>query len=162
MSFKPVILIYDLDNRLVDEIAAEIGATGQYTSINTYNEANALDAVRQYDRCFGLLTNKLSCIITGWNNYKKPRDQFLYLLRDIERRSPLRQRTPVVMVTEDHREDLKRRALEPVDGGVCAYLHKDSFREALVPTLHRIVFDKQAEDLNRDALRVFLAQSQQD
>ncbi len=98
MSFKPVILIYDLDNRLVDEIAAEIGATGQYTSINTYNEANALDAVRQYDRCFGLLTNKLSCIITGWNNYKKPRDQFLYLLRDIERRSPLRQRTPVVMV----------------------------------------------------------------
>ncbi len=162
MSFKPVILIYDLDNRLVDEIAAEIGATGQYTSINTYNEANALDAVRQYDRCFGLLTNKLSCIITGWNNYKKPRDQFLYLLRDIERRSPLRQRTPVVMVTEDHREDLKRRALEPAEGGVCAYLHTDSFREALVPTLQRIVFDKQAEDLNRDALRVFLAQSQQD
>ncbi len=162
MSFKPVILIYDLDNRLVDEIAAEIGATGQYTSINTYNEANALDAVRQYDRCFGLLTNKLSCIITGWNNYKKPRDQFLYLLRDIERRSPLRQRTPVVMVTEDHREDLKRRALEPAEGGVCAYLHKDSFREALVPTLHRIVFDKQAEDLNRESLRSFLAQSQQD
>ena len=162
MSFKPVILIYDLDNRLVDEIAAEIGATGQYTSINTYNEANALDAVRQYDRCFGLLTNKLSCIITGWNNYKKPRDQFLYLLRDIERRSPLRQRTPVVMVTEDHREDLKRRALEPAEGGVCAYLHTDSFREALVPTLQRIVFDRQAEDLNRDALRVFLAQSQQD
>ncbi len=162
MSFKPVILIYDLDNRLVDEIAAEIGATGQYTSINTYNEANALDAVRQYDRCFGLLTNKLSCIITGWNNYKKPREQFLYLLRDIERRSPLRQRTPVVMVTEDHREDLKRRALEPAEGGVCAYLHKDSFREALVPTLHRIVFDKQAEDLNRESLRSFLAQSQQD
>ncbi len=162
MSVKPVILIYDLDNRLVDEIAAEIGATGQYTSINTYNEANALDAVRQYDRCFGLLTNKLSCIITGWNNYKKPRDQFLYLLRDIERRSPLRQRTPVVMVTEDHREDLKRRALEPADGGVCAYLHKDSFREALIPTLHRIVFGKQAEDLNREALRLFLAQSQQD
>jgi CheY-like chemotaxis protein len=162
MSFKPVILIYDLDNRLVDEIAAQIGATGLYTSINTYNEANALDAVRQYDRCFGLLTNKLSCIITGWNNYKKPRDQFLSLLRDIERRSPLRQRTPVVMVTEDHREDLKRRALEPADGGVCAYLHKDSFREALLPTLHRIVFDRQAEDLNRDALRVFLAQSHQD
>ncbi|MEY3667482.1 MAG: hypothetical protein RL572_1022 [Pseudomonadota bacterium] len=162
MSFKPVILIYDLDNRLVDEIAAQIGATGLYTSINTYNEANALDAVRQYDRCFGLLTNKLSCIITGWNNYKKPRDQFLYLLRDIERRSPLRQRTPVVMVTEDHREDLKRRALEPADGGVCAYLHKDSFREALLPTLHRIVLDRQAEDLNRDALRVFLAQSHQD
>ncbi len=162
MSFKPVILIYDLDNRLVDEIAAQIGATGLYTSINTYKEANALDAVRQYDRCFGLLTNTLSCIITGWNNYKKPRDQFLYLLRDIERRSPLRQRTPVVMVTEDHREDLKRRALEPADGGVCSYLHKDSFREALLPTLHRIVLDRQAEDLNRDALRVFLAQSHQD
>jgi hypothetical protein len=162
MSFKPVILIYDLDNKLVDEIAAEIGATGQYTSINTYNEANAMDAVRQYDRCFGMLTNKLSCVITGWNNYKKPRDQFLYHLREVERRSPLRQPTPVIMVTEDHREDLKKRALVSADGGVCAYLHKDSFRDALVDTLHRIVFEKRAAELNREALRAFLAQEHQD
>lgn len=65
MSFKPVILIYDLDNKLVDEIAAEIGATGLYTSINTYNESNAMDAIKQYDRGFGFLTNKLSCVIIG-------------------------------------------------------------------------------------------------
>jgi hypothetical protein len=162
MSFKPVILIYDLDNKLVDEIAAEIGATGQYTSINTYNEANAMDAVQQYDRCFGLLTNKLSCVITGWNNYKKPRDQFLYHLREVERRSPLRQPTPVIMVTEDHREDLKKRALVTADGGVCAYLQKDSFRDALIDTLNKIVFEKRAAELNRDALRDFLAQEQHD
>ena len=162
MSFKPVILIYDLDNKLVDEIAAEIGATGQYTSINTYNEANAMDAVEQYDRCFGLLTNKLSCVITGWNNYKKPRDQFLYHLREAERRSPLRQQTPVIMVTEDHREDLKKRALVTADGGVCAYLQKDNFRDALLDTLNKIVFEKRAADLNRESLRDFLAQVQHD
>ncbi len=162
MSFKPVILIYDLDNKLVDEIAAEIGATGQYTSINTYNEANAMDAVRQYDRFFGLLTNKLSCVITGWNNYKKPRDQFLYHLREVERRSPLRQPTPVIMVTEDHRDDLKKRALESADGGVCAYLHKDGFRDSLIDTLQKIVFEKRAAELNREALRAFLAQEHHD
>jgi len=162
MSFKPVILIYDLDNKLVDEIAALIGATGLYTSISTYNEANAMDAVQQYDRCFGLLTNKLSCVITGWNNYKKPRDQFLYHLREVEQRSPLRQPTAVVMVTEDHREDLKKRALESADGGVCAYLHKDSFRDSLIDTLHKIVFEQRAAELNRDALNAFLAQEHHD
>jgi len=162
MSFKPVILIYDLDNKLVDEIAAKLGATGLYTSINTYNEAKAMDAIRQYDRGFGFLTNKLSCVITGWNNYKKPRDQFLYHLREVERGSPLREATPVIMITEDHREDLKKRALQPADGGVCAYLQKDGFRESLIETLHKIVFDKRAAELNREALAAFLAQQLHD
>ncbi|MCB1650033.1 MAG: hypothetical protein KDI25_10885 [Pseudomonadales bacterium] len=151
MSFKPVILIYDLDNKLVDEIAAEIGATGLYTSINTYNEANAMDVIRQYDRGFGFLTNKLSCVITGWNNYKKPRDQFVYRLRALERRSPLRTATPIILITEDHRLDLKRRALDPTDGAACAYLHPDSFRENLSDLLHRIVFQKGAAELNKQA-----------
>ena len=151
MSFKPVILVYDLDNKLVDEIAAEIGATGLYTSINTYNESNAMDAIRQYDRGFGFLTNKLSCVITGWNNYKKPRDQFLYRLRAIEKSSPMRNNTPVILVTEDHRADLKRRALDPADGAACAYLHPDNFREVLTQLLHAVVFQKGAAELNRQA-----------
>ncbi len=155
MSFKPVILIYDLDNKLVDEIAAEIGNTGLYTSINTYNESNAMDAIRQYDRGFGMLTNKLSCVITGWNNHKKPRDQFLYHLREMERKSPLRSPTPVVIVTEDHREDLKRRALDAKDGAVCAYLHRDSFRESLLPLLQQIIFQQKADELNRLASEQF-------
>lgn len=151
MSFKPVILIYDLDNKLVDEIAAEIGATGLYTSINTYNESNAMDAIRQYDRGFGFLTNKLSCVITGWNNYKKPRDQFLYRLRAVEKSSPLRSNTPVILVSEDHRADLKKRALDPADGAACAYLHPDNFREALTDLLHKVVFQKGTAELNRQA-----------
>jgi len=151
MSFKPVILIYDLDNKLVDEIAADIGATGLYTSINTYNESNAMDAIRQYDRGFGFLTNKLSCVITGWNNHKKPRDQFLYRLRAIEKSSPLRSNTPLILVTEDHRDDLKKRALDPVDGAACGYLHPDNFRETLVDMLHKVVFQKGTAELNRQA-----------
>ena len=151
MSFKPVILIYDLDNKLVDEIAADIGATGLYTSINTYNESNAMDAIRQYDRGFGFLTNKLSCVITGWNNYKKPRDQFLYRLRAIEKSSPLRSSTPVILISEDHRADLKKRALDPSDGAACGYLHPDNFKGALTEMLHKVVFQKGSADLNRKA-----------
>lgn len=151
MSFKPVILIYDLDNKLVDEIAANIGATGLYTSINTYNEPNAMDAIRQYDRGFGFLTNKLSCVITGWNNHKKPRDQFLYRLRAIERSSPLRSSTPVIVVSEDHRTDLKKRALDLADGAACGYLHPDDFKETLTDILHKVVFQKGTAELNRQA-----------
>ena len=72
MSSKPVVLLCDLDNVLVDECSPLIGQTGLYTTINTYNETNAIEVIRQYNRGFGLLTNRLSCVITGWNRYKKP------------------------------------------------------------------------------------------
>jgi hypothetical protein len=162
MSFKPVILIYDLDNKLVDEIAALIGATGQYTSINTYNESNAMDAIKQYDRGFGFLTNKISCVVTGWNNYKKPRDQFLYRLRAVEKKSPLRVGTPVIVVTEDHRQDLKRRALDIADGAACGYLHPDNFKEVLADMLHQVVFQKGEAKLNREALEAINHDDQDD
>lgn len=148
MSLKPVVLIYDLNNTLVDEIATLIGQTGLYTTINTYNEANALEALQQYNRGFGLLTNKLSCVITGWNRHKRPRDQFLFRLRAEEKRSPLRQATPVIMITEEHRRDLKLRALDPTEGNVAAYLQDDDFQEVLIDTLHKVVFSNRATELN--------------
>lgn len=155
MSLKPVILLYDIDNKMVDECAALIGCTGLYTSINTYNEANALEAVKQYNRMFGLATNKLSCVITGWNSYKKPRDQFLFRLRSEEKRSPFRNPTPVVIVTEDHRQDLRGLALDPMDGNVSAYLHADDFQKSIADTLHKIVFGNRAQELNSIAYAQF-------
>lgn len=148
MSFKPVVLLYDLNNDLVDECASLIGQTGLYTTINTYNEANAIEALHQYDVAFGLLTNRLSCVITGWNNYKKPRDQFLFRLRGDERRSPFRRATPVIIITEDHRLDLKQLALDPTDGCVSAYLHADDFQNSIADTLHKIVFGRRAQEMN--------------
>ncbi len=159
MSFKPVILIYDLNNALVDDVAATIGATGLYTTINTYNEANAFDVVRQYDRGFGLMTNKLSCIITGWNHHKKRRDQFLFKLRAIERRYPVRKPTPVILVTEDHLLELRKIALDPLDGNAAAYLHSDSFGGNIADVLHQVVYEKKAEELGQEA---FAALQQED
>ena len=78
MSSKPVVLLYDLDNELVNECSALIGQTGLYATINTYNETNAIEVIGQYNWGFGMLTNRLSCVITGWNRYKKPRDQLLF------------------------------------------------------------------------------------
>jgi len=148
MSFKPVVLLYDLNNEMVDECAKLIGQTGLYTTINTYNEVNAIEAVRQYDRMFGLLTNRLSCVITGWNNYKRPRDQFLFRLRQDEKRSPLRSATPVVIITEDHRNDLRQIALDPTDGNVAAYMHVDDFHESIAGILQRLIFDNRAQEMN--------------
>ncbi len=148
MSFKPVVLLYDINNEMVDECARVIGQTGLYTAINTYNETNAIEALHQYDRGFGFLTNRLSCIITGWNNYKRPRDQFLYRLRQEESKSPLRAPTPVIIITEDHRLDLKQRALDPTDGFVSAYLDTDSFQDEIADTLHKIVFGKRSHEMN--------------
>ena len=148
MSFKPVVLLYDLDNKLVDDCAKVIGKTGLYTTINTYNEVNAIEALQQYDRMFGLLTNRLSCVITGWNNYKRPRDQFLFRIRQAEKRSPLRSPTPVILITEDHRNDLRQIALDPMDGNVAAYLHVDDFHDSIPTILQKIVFDHRAQEMN--------------
>jgi len=148
MSFKPVVLLYDLNNALVDECAQLIGQTGLYTTINTYNEANAREALKQYNRGFGFLTNRISCVITGWNSHKKRRDQLLFKLRDEESRSPLRGATPVIMLTEDHRHDLKHLALDPTGGFVSAYLHSDDFQDSITDTLHKIVFGNRAQEMN--------------
>jgi hypothetical protein len=136
---KPVVLIHHIDNRLVDEVAALLGGHGGCTTINTYNETHAMDAVRQYERCFGWLTARLDCIITGWNEHRRPTDQFLYHLRAREHRSPLRRLTPVVLITEDHREDLVQKACDPAQGAVSSYLHSDTFREALPGVVDSII-----------------------
>lgn len=148
MGMKPVVLIYDLNNALVDDCATIIGHTGLYTTINTYNEANAREALHQYNRGFGLLTNKICCVITGWNNHKKPRDQLLFRIRAEEKRSPLRQATPVILITEDHRNDLKQIALDPTDGNVAAYLHVDDYHDCLADTMHKVVFGERAREMN--------------
>lgn len=148
MSYKPVVLLYHLNNILVDECATLIGQTELYTTINTYNETNAEEVMQQYNRWYGLITNRLSCVITGWNTYKKPRDQFLFRIRSEENRSPFRKPTPVIIVTEDHRRDLKLLALDPTDGNVAAYLHADDFRDNIIDTLHKLVFDNRAQEMN--------------
>ncbi|MEC7188349.1 MAG: hypothetical protein VXW45_07870 [Pseudomonadota bacterium] len=148
MSTKPVVLLYDLDNVLVDECSALIGQSGLYTTINTYNETNAIEVIRQYNRGFGLLTNRLSCVITGWNRYKKPRDQLLFSLRAQEKRSALRRATPVILIAEDHRYDLRELALDPMEGYVSAYLHAEDFQAHISDTLHKIVFGSRAHELN--------------
>ncbi|MBT7227476.1 MAG: hypothetical protein HN872_12845 [Gammaproteobacteria bacterium] len=162
MSLKPVILLYDLNNTLVDEAAALIGHTGLYTTINTYNETNATEAIQQYNRLFGLVTNKISCVVTGWNPYKKPRDQFLFRLRNEEKRSPFRSATPVIIITEDHRHDLKTLALDPTEGSVAAYMHMDNFQDSIADTLHKIVFGNRAQELNSIAYAQFSSQEDSD
>ena len=148
MNQKPVVLIYDINNAVVDEAAGIIGKTGLYTSINTYNETNALEAMEQYNRGLSLLTNRLSCIITGWNHHKKPRDQFLFHVRSQEGRSPLRRPTPVIIITEDHRRDLKRIALDPTDGNAAAYLDAENFLTELPDILQKVAFEDKAQELN--------------
>lgn len=148
MNYKPVVLLYDLNNALIDECAMLIGHTGLYTTINTYNESNAVEALRQYNRGFGFLTNRLSCVITGWNSHKKRRDQFLFKMRDEEKRSPLRSATPVIMITEDHRFDLKQLALDPTEGSVAAYLNTEDFQKEITDTLHKVVFGNRAQEMN--------------
>ncbi len=148
MALKPVILLHDLDNRMVDRWARLIGESGRYATINTYNETHAREAIRQYNRGFGLLTNRLACLITGWNSHRRPAEQLLFRLRREERRSPLRRPTPVIVITEDHRRDLKTEALDPEHGCASSYLDADDFANTLVDLLDRIVFDQGAEELN--------------
>ena len=148
MSSKPVVLLYDLDNVLVNECSALIGQTGLYTTIHTYNGTNVIEVIGQYNRGLGMLTHLLSCVITGWNRYKKSRDQLLFSMRVQEKRSALRSAAPVILIAEDHRHDLQELALDPMEGYVSAYLHVDDFQAHISDTLHKIVFGNRAHEMN--------------
>ena len=148
MSSKPVVLLCGLDNVLVNECYAMIGQTGLYTTIHTYNGANAIEVIGQYNRGLVMLTHRLSCVITGWNRYKKPRDQLLFSMRVQEKRSALRSAAPVILIAEDHRHDLQELALDPMEDYVSAYLHVDDFQAHISDTLHKIVFGNRAHEMN--------------
>ena len=72
----------------------------------------------------------------------------LFRLRREEGRSPFRRPTPVMVITEDHRRDLKAEALDPEHGRAAAYLDADDFEDSLVKLLDRIVFEQVADELN--------------
>ena len=122
--------------------------SGRYATINTYNEIHAREAIRQYNRGFGLPANRLACLIIGWNSHRRPAEQLLFRLRREEGRSPFRRPTPVIVITEDHRQDLKAEALDPEHGRTAAYLDADDFEDSLVKLLDRIVFEQAADELN--------------
>ena len=53
-----------------------------------------------------------------------------------------------MMITEDHRFDLKQLALDPMEGSVAAYLDTENFQEEITNTLHKIVFGNRAQEMN--------------
>jgi hypothetical protein len=68
----------------------------------------------------------------------------------------------VVIITEDHRRDLKALALDPTDGNVSAYMHIDDFKDSVADTLHKIVFGNRAHELNSIAYAQFSSQEETD
>ena len=79
-----------------------------------------------------------------------------------EKRSPFRSATPVIIITEDHRRDLKTLALDPTEGSVAAYMHMDDFQDSIADTLHKIVFGNRAQELNSVAYAQFSSQEDSD
>ena len=109
-----------------------IGQTGLYTTIHTYNGTNVIEVIGQYNRGLGMLTHRLSCVITVWNRCKKPRDQLLFSMRAQEKGSALRSAAPVILIAEDHKHDLQELALDPMEGYVSAYFMLMTFRHTSV------------------------------
>ena len=54
----------------------------------------------------------------------------------------------MIIVTEDHRDDLQLMALDPTGGNVAAYLHADDFQESITDTLQKLVFGNRAQEMN--------------
>jgi CheY-like chemotaxis protein len=73
-------------------------------------------------------------------------------MRDRESKSPLRGATPVILITEDHRPDLKERALE---AGVVGYLHIDTFKQHLLPLMVELLEKNNPVELNQRARLLF-------
>jgi hypothetical protein len=76
----------------------------------------------------------------------------------MENRYPMRNPTPVIMITEDHFTELKKTALDPADGKAAAYLHADSFKNVIADVLHKVVYEQKAEEIGREAFEALAAE----
>ena len=56
--------------------------------------------------------------------------------------------TPVIIITEDHRLDLRQLALDPTDGYVSAYMQTDEYKKDIEDTLHKVVFGNRTQEMN--------------
>ncbi|GIT20638.1 MAG: hypothetical protein CM1200mP40_03200 [Gammaproteobacteria bacterium] len=147
MGFKPVVLFYDLNNELVDECAHLLGRLVSLllSTLTTkpmhWKLCKHKSRLQFVNQSFVLRDNRVEQL------QEAPR-QFLFSIRGEENRSPFRGPTPIIIITEDHRTDLKQIALDPTDGNVAAYLHVDNFHDIIVDTLNKVVFGNRAQEMN--------------
>ena len=153
MKDKSLILIVEDDLPLAKEMEEMLNATYSYRAIVAHNGIEAFKMLKKYQRFFGLLNNKIDCILLDFQMPEMSGEEFLRKLRKSERWSPFKRFIPVIVTTAY--EDLSRWdiATDPIYGLAAGYLVKPIDRKKLFNLLHAIVVKQDTEYLIEDTLK---------
>lgn len=154
MKGKELILLVEDHERQAEKLANLINNNYSYYAIVAHNGYEAFDAIKKNRRFFGLLPNKIKCILLDLQMPKLSGEEFLYMLRKRERFNIFSKFMPVIVLTAY--TDLVHwdKVTNPIFGMVAGYLNKPVNEKELFDMLHRVVFKNDAEYLIEETMRL--------
>ena len=147
MKKKPLILVVEDDQLQSDLVVEVINETGRYQAIAAYDGEQALQILKDHQRGFNFLSNRIECILLDWQMPKMNGEVFLKTLRTEEGASPFKRHIPVIIFTAYSDKERQFLARDPTLGLASGYILKPFEEEELLGLLERIVIHKEAEIL---------------
>jgi len=144
---KNLILVVDDEPDLVESLKFFLEDSGNYDVITAENGVEALEIIDDQKRLSGLVSNRISCVIT---DIKMPKMNGIELLKKI-RANEGWHHLPVVLLSAH--EDFKKwhDAVDAQDGQVTEYLTKPIIDlEEFLSVIDRIVIKKEARQIEEE------------
>ncbi len=147
MKEKPIVLVIEDNPRQSALCVKVIEESGKYQVLAAMNGIEAFAILKRHRRGFDFLTNNIACILLDWQMPEMNGEQFIRKLRRQENKSPFKRHIPIVIVSAYRDKERLYLAEDPTLGLASGYLVKPIDEQELLNTLHRIVFNHEAEIL---------------
>lgn len=147
MKEKPIVLVVEDEKDQSDLVVEIVNETGLYHAIPAYNGEEALQELRNHERGFNFLSNRISCILLDWQMPKMNGETFIQKLREEEGRSPFKRHTPIVILSAYSDKERLQLAKDPTLGLASGYIVKPFEESELLTLLKRIVIHREGEIL---------------
>lgn len=140
MSKKFVLVVED--HKKQNEKLCNIVRESGYEPLSAYNGIEAFQQLKKYRRGFGLMTNKIQCILLDWNMPQMRGEEFLGILRKQEKWKFFSVYIPVVIVTAYDDREKREFAADRYSGLAAGYITKPYDAREIQDTLSRIIEDR--------------------
>ena len=143
---KPTILVVEDEDDVRELVVELVEGTGLYTVIQASNGKEALKLIQSHKRWFGILPNRISCIITDIRMPEMDGVSLLEALRHKVEGSGFTPSIPVIFLSGYEDADKWKSA---VANRVVEYIKKplDDQEYQLLNAIERVVFNMEAESM---------------
>ncbi|MFA5879480.1 MAG: response regulator [Candidatus Margulisiibacteriota bacterium] len=150
---KKMVLVVEDNPRQAEKIANILNTSYSYYAVIAANGVEALAVIKKNRRFFGLLPNRIKCVLLDLQMPEMSGEEFLKIFRQQERKNIFAQFLPIIVITAYN--DLERwdKVTDPIHGMVAGYLNKPIDEQKLLYLLHSVIFKEETEYFIEETLR---------